>query len=131
MLDVETLMKVVVPALPFLYNARDKAIDGALKKMGEDSWGLAKGVWAKLWPQVEVSPLVIAAIDGVLVEPDDADRQVVLKMALKDLLASNPELAKELAELLKSAKPLPTTQVNIKSKGDKNTIVGINHGSIR
>jgi hypothetical protein len=128
--DVETLTKFLVPALPFLYKAGDKAMDGALNKLGEDGWAVAKGLWAKLWPQAKLTPVIVAAIDGVLIEPDDADRQVVLKMALKDLLASNPELAQELAELLKSAKPLPTTQVTINSKGNKNTIVGINHGSI-
>jgi hypothetical protein len=130
MVDPKVLMDYLVPVLPFLYKASDKMLDGALDKVGEDGWDLAKKLWSKLWPPVAAEPVAVAAIDGVLLEPENSDRQVVLKMALQDLLQKNPQLAQELADLLRTAQPQPTVSVTIKSKGNNNVNTGINNGVI-
>jgi uncharacterized protein YneF (UPF0154 family) len=99
-MDITVLMQILAPALPFLLKAGDKALDGAITKIGEDSWGKAKGVWSKLSPKVENDPAVKKAVEKVAADPENPDRQIALKVALTDLLDENPDLVKELVKLM-------------------------------
>jgi hypothetical protein len=130
MINVDALTQFLAPALPILLKVTDKATDGALTKIGEDAWDSVKGLWKKLWPKVEGDPVALAAANKLAAAPENLDRQLVLKMALQDLLDRDPALAQELADLWKAAKPAPTIQVEIKSKGNNNTNVGVNYGTM-
>ena len=99
-MDITALMQILAPALPFLLKAGDKALDGAITKIGEDSWDKAKGLWSKLSPKVENDPAVKKAAEKVAADPENPDRQVALKVALTDLLDENPDLVEELVKLM-------------------------------
>lgn len=104
-MDVAALIQILAPALPFLVKVGDKAFDGAIAKMGEDSWDKAKGLWNKLSPKVESDPIVKNAAENVAADPENADRQTVLKIALGDLLVKYPDLVAELVKLMETDSP--------------------------
>jgi hypothetical protein len=130
MVDVALLLRFLAPALPFLLKVGDKAMDGAITKMGEDAWDRSKRIWDKLLPKVEKYAVAKDAVTKVAMEPDNLDRQIVLKMALQDLLKNHPELGQDLANLLRDEKSLPSIAVEINSTGNHNVNVGVNYGQM-
>lgn len=127
MIDITLLMQILTPALPILQMVGNKATESAAQKAGGDLW---EKVWKKLSPKVEADAAAKKAIEKAAKEPENADRLSALKMALQDLLEEHPDLAKELAELVKDVKPEPTIQVKIHSQGDHNQNVGVNYGQM-
>ena len=129
MLDIAVLLQILTPALPFLVKVGGKATEGAGQKIGEDVWAKAKAVWIKLSPKVEADPVAKKAVEKVANDLENADRLTAAKLALQDLLEEHPDLAKELAELLRDA---PTQadgiQVNQSVQGNQNQTIGVMQG---
>ncbi|NEO50455.1 MAG: hypothetical protein F6K55_42765 [Moorea sp. SIO4A3] len=99
-MDSALLVKFLAPCLPFLLKAGNKVVEGALQTLGEDVWRKATAVWGKLQPKLEAKPLAKGAVEELANSPDDPDALDVLQKQLKKLLEQEPELAKDLAELL-------------------------------
>lgn len=129
MLDVAVLLQILTPALPFLVKVGGKASEGVGQKIGEDVWTKAKAIWSKLSPKVDADPVAKKAVEKVANDLENADRLTAAKLALQDLLEEHPDLAKELAELLKDA---PTQadgiQVNQSVQGNQNQTIGVMQG---
>ena len=125
MVDVAVLMQFLAPALPFLVKAGDKALDGAITKMGEDAWDTAKAIWERLLPKVETDPTMKKAVEKAVIDPENADRQTSFRLALQDFLEENPNLANDLEQLLEEK--LPT--VGVQQKAVTQTIGKMDGGS--
>jgi hypothetical protein len=100
-MDPITLATAAVAALaPYLGKAAEKfagaAGDAAWKKAGE----LYDGLKARLagHPAAE-------ALNDLAQEPDNADAQGALRQALRKLITSDPDFARELAALTQDAAP--------------------------
>jgi hypothetical protein len=124
-MDFTVLIQILAPALPFLVKVGDKALDGAIAKMGEDSWEKAKGLWSKLSPKVENDPSVKKAAEKVAADPENADRRTALKVALEDLLADHPDLMADLVKLME----VEASNGGQIQKQVSQTIGSLNHGS--
>lgn len=124
-MDITALMQILAPALPFLVKVGDKAMDGAIAKMGEDSWDKAKGLWSKLSSNVESDPVVKNAAEKVAADPENPDRQTVFKIALGDLLEKCPDLVAELVKLME----VGTSNGGQVQKQVSQSIGSLDHGS--
>jgi hypothetical protein len=134
-MDVNTLVAPVVavlaPAVPYLLGkVRDVAATEAIKKLGKTTWDAAGKVWARLWPKIEAKEGPRQAVEVLATTPDDADAQAALRMHIKKMLAEEPSLAEELAQLLDKAHRAGVTvaaigprSVAIGGRADRATIV--------
>ncbi len=93
----------LVPALPFLVKAGEKGMEKLGEKIGEGVTETAKALWRKLWPAVKANPPAAAAVEEVIVAPDDADAQAALRLQIKKLLAADQDLLAGLAQVLEAA----------------------------
>ncbi|NEO15728.1 MULTISPECIES: hypothetical protein [unclassified Moorena] len=139
-MDSTLLVKFLAPCLPFLLKAGNKVVEGALQTLGEDVWRKATAVWGKLQPKLEAKPLAKGAAEELANSPDDPDALDALQRQLKKLLEQEPELARDLAELLKkkpkeiTEKPgainaggdvlVGTNDQNLNMSGDRNVNIG-------
>lgn len=93
------LVVFLLPFLPYLLKAGEKAAEEAGKKLGADAWEWAKTLWGKLRPNVEAKPSVREAVEDAAAAPDDADAQAALRLQLRKLFADDEALATEMAQL--------------------------------
>lgn len=96
----DTLTIALAPALPFLVSGGEELIRQAGKKLGEEGLELAKKLWGRLWPKIEESPEAQSSARVAAKAPGDEDARAGLRFQLREILAADPELAAELAELL-------------------------------
>lgn len=106
----------LVPALPYLVRAGDKAVEEVGKKIGGEAMDYAKRLWARLRPKAESTQALQAAISDAAAAPEDEDAQAQLRLQLKKLLADDEQLAKELAEVLADAQKAGVTVI---ASGDR------------
>jgi hypothetical protein len=106
-MDVTTLAKdlavFLIPFLPYLLKAGEKAAEEAGKKLGGDAWDRAKGLWAKLRPKVEAKPAAQEAVQDAAATPNDNDIQAALRLQLRKLLAEDAVLAREIERVWQEA----------------------------
>lgn len=107
------LVQFLTPCLPFLLKLSDKAAEKAAEKVGEDGWGKAKAIWAKLHPRVEAKEAAKEAVVDLAANPEDEDLQTALRVQLKKILDSDPTLAAEVTQLLKEATDTGASGTNI------------------
>jgi hypothetical protein len=105
MLDVTLLAKdittLLVPAIPFLLKGGEKAFEEASKKIGGDTWGLAKSTWEKLTSLSKSNDEVEKAAEEIVNDPSDKDAQAALRFQIKKLLNDAPEeLRQEIYNIL-------------------------------
>jgi hypothetical protein len=127
MIEMAVLLNLLAPAVPFLVGLSSKVGEGAAQSIGTDIWSQVK---AKLGGKLAGHSIAQPAIAQLKQEPENANLQAMVQMALKDLLEKDQGLAAELGELLQGAKPTPTIQVEIESTGDHNKNVGVNYGQM-
>jgi hypothetical protein len=124
-MDVTTLAKdlavFLIPFLPYLLKAGEKAAEEAGKKLGGDAWDRAKGLWAKLRPKVEAKPAAQEAVQDAAAAPNDEDIQAALRLQLRKLLAEDAMLASEIERLWKEAQQKGTTVV---AAGERSVAIG-------
>jgi translation elongation factor EF-G len=117
MIDVIALTQLLSPFLPYLVKLGDKAAEEAAKKVGGDSWEKAKAIWSKLHPKVEAKPAAQEAVADVASTPENEDALGALRQQLKKLIAEDPTLESEIAQLLAQTKPSENAG-NINISGD-------------
>jgi hypothetical protein len=103
-MDIALLLSFLTPCLPFLLNLGDKAAGKAAEKVGEKSLETVGKIWEKLRPKVETKEAAKEAAEDVAKDPENPAFQTVLQVQLEKILAQNPDLAAEVAQLLEEAK---------------------------
>ncbi len=98
----ETVTNLIAPALPFLTSAAaDAASDGA-KALTKEVWQRARQVWAALGKDQQSAGDLERAARVLSAMPDDKDALAGLRAQVKMVLATNQELAAEIAGLVAS-----------------------------
>lgn len=117
-----TLSEVLKPVLPVLVaagtTARDMVTGRAFTAL--ERW--AAGVWQRLRHRATPeSTAVEGAARDVVERPDDPDAAAALRLQLRKLLETDPELAAELAELVEEGR---RTGVLTMAAGSRSVAVG-------
>jgi hypothetical protein len=99
MVEITALISVLTPAIPFLIGVAGKVGEGSAQAIGAEIWNQVK---AKLGNKLAGHDLAKPAIEQLRQEPDNKNLNVIVQMALKDLLEKDRGLAAELDALLKS-----------------------------
>ena len=111
----------LVPLLPYLLKAGEKAAEETGKTVAGQSWEWAKSLWTKLKPQVEAKPAALEAAQDVARAPEDEDLQVTLRVQLKKLLTEDESLAEEVSRWLEQGKAAGNT---VTVSGERNIAIG-------
>lgn len=117
----QALTTTLIPVLPYLLKAGEKASEEAGKKIAGDSWEYAKDLWAKLRPKVDAKPAALEAANDAARAPDDIDAQAALRLQLRKLLAEDKALATDLAQWWESVR---AAGVNVTAAGDRSVAIG-------
>lgn len=104
----------IVPLMPYLFKAGEKAAEEAGKKVGGETWEWAKGLWAKLRPNVEAKPAALEAAHDVAQTPENEDAQAALRLQLKKLLSEDNALAQEVAQMMRQ----PAASITVAASGE-------------
>ena len=94
------LTTFLAPFLPYLLKKGEQAADAAIERFGEAAWKRAQALWGKLRPKVEDKEAAREATGDVAAAPDDELARSALQLQLRKLVADDPDLAAELAEML-------------------------------
>src|SRR5215208_2057597 len=114
---------VLVPLLPYLLKAVEKAAEEPGKAVAGQSWEWAKSLWTKLQPKVEANPAALVAAQDVAETPEDKDLQAVLRVQLKKLLTEDQSLAEEVSRWLEQGK---ASGINVSASGERSVAIGGN-----
>ena len=80
------LTTFLAPFLPFLIRQGEQAAQAAIDRFGAAAWKRAQKLWARLRPKVE--------------EKEAALARAALQLQLRKLVGDDPDLGRELAEML-------------------------------
>lgn len=116
-----SLTTALVPLLPYLLKAGEKAAEETGKAVADQSWEWAKSLWTKLKPEVEAKPAALEAAQDVARAPEDEDLQAVLRVQLKKLLTEDQSLAEEVRRWLEQGKAAGNT---VTVSGERNIAIG-------
>lgn len=94
------LTTFLAPFLPYLLKKGEQAADAAIERFGEAAWERAQALWGKLRPKVDDKEAAREATEDVAAAPDDELARSALQLQLRKLIADDPDLAGDLAELL-------------------------------
>ncbi len=126
-MDIGTLAGSVttalVPLLPYLLKAGEKAAEETGKNVAGQSWEWAKSLWTKLKPKVEANPAALVAAQDVAQAPEDEDLRAVMRVQLKKLLTEDQSLAEEVSRLLEQGK---AAGINVTASGERSVAIGGN-----
>jgi len=104
MMDIALLAKdvttMVLPLMPFLVKAGEKAAEMAAQEIGKEGWEKAKALWQRLWQGREEKEAVAEAVQEVINHPKDEDAVAALRLQIKKVLSEDAGLAGEIKELL-------------------------------
>ncbi|HEX6902301.1 MAG TPA: hypothetical protein VF789_21465 [Thermoanaerobaculia bacterium] len=120
-MDAKTLADAITillaPALPYLVSGGGELVKEAGKALGENAPEILKSLWSKLRPKVEEKPVAAEAVEEVAKAPEDADAQGALRIQLRKILESDPELAAEIAGLVKEAQAAASYNATVTGGG--------------
>jgi len=116
-----SLTTALVPLLPYLLKAGEKAAEETGKKAVDQSLEWAKSIWTKLKPGVEAKPAALEAAQDVAQAPENEDLQVALRVQLKKLLTEDQSLAEEVSRWLQQGKAAGNT---VTVSGERNIAIG-------
>ena len=126
-MDIVTLANSVttalVPLLPYLLKAGEKAAEETGKTVAGQSWEWAKSLWTKLKPKVEAKEAALEAAHDVALAPEDQDAQATFRQQLKKLLAEDQSLAEEVSRWLDQGKAAGLT---VTASGERSVAIGGN-----
>jgi hypothetical protein len=111
----------LVPLLPYLLKAGEKAAEETGKAVAGQSWEWAKSLWTKLQPKVEAKPGALEAVRDVAQSPGDEELQTALRVQLRKLLTEDQSLAEEVSRWLDQGK---AAGINVAISGDRNVAIG-------
>ena len=118
-----SLTTVLVPLLPYLLKAGEKAAEETGKKVAGESLEWAKSLWVKLKPKVEAKPAALEAAEDAAQTPDDEDAQAALRVQLKKLLTEDQSLAEEVSRWLEQGK---AAGITVTAFGERSVAIGGN-----
>lgn len=116
-----SLTTVLVPLLPYLLKAGEKAAEETGKTVVGQSWEWAKSLWTKLQPKVEAKESALEAAKDVAQAPEDEDLQATLRVQLKKLLTEDQSLAEEVSRWLDQGK---AAGINVSAIGERSVAIG-------
>ena len=111
----------LVPLLPYLLKAGEKAAEETGKTVAGQSWDWAKSLWTKLQPKVEAKEAALEAVQDVAQEPEDQYAQAAFRQQLKKLLTEDQALAEEVGHWLEKGKAAGT---NATASGERSVAIG-------
>jgi hypothetical protein len=124
-MDIGALASLVttalVPLLPYLLKAGEKAAEETGKTVAGQSWEWAKSLWTKLKPKVEAKPAALEAAQDVAQSPEDEDLQATLRVQLKKLLTEDQSLAEDVSRWLEEGK---AAGINVSAIGERSVAIG-------
>lgn len=112
---------VLVPLLPYLLKAGEKAAEETGKTVAGQSWEWAKSLWTKLAPKVEAKSGALEAAKDAAQAPEDEDLQAALRVQLKKLLTEDQSLAEEVSRWLEQGK---AAGINVSAIGERSVAIG-------
>lgn len=113
-----SLTTALVPFLPYLLKAGEKAAEETGQAVADKGLELAKSLWSKLRSKVEAKPAALEAAEDVVRTPDDEDAQATLRQQFKKLLAEDQSLAEEVRRSLEGA------GTTVTASGDRSVAIG-------
>jgi hypothetical protein len=116
-----SLTTALVPLLPYLLKAGEKAAEETGKTVAGQSWEWGKSLWSKLKPKVEAKPAALEAAQDVAHAPEDEDLQTVLRVQLQKLLTEDQSLADEVSRWLEQGK---AAGITVTASGERSVAIG-------
>jgi hypothetical protein len=116
-----SLTTALVPLLPYLLKAGEKAAEETGKTVAGQSLEWAKSLWTKLKPKVDAKPAALEAAQDAAQAPDDADAQAALRMQLKKLLTEDRSLAEEVSRWLEQGR---AAGITVTASGERSVAIG-------
>ena len=114
--------EIVAFIAPLLVKLRDKAGEEAGKQLGSHLFAPLTAIQNRLFQK---KPLLKESIEAVQAHPNDADYAAALRVELKELLANDPELLAEIAQL-KQQTPQPQTSATLLAQDESSINIGDN-----
>ena len=116
-----SLTTVLVPLLPYLLKAGEKAAEETGKAAVNQSLEWGKSLWSKLKSKVEAKPDALEAAQEIAQSPEDQDAQAALRRHLRKLLTEDQSLAEEVSRWLEQGKAAGVTMTVL---GERNVVIG-------
>ena len=120
-LIADSLTNTLVPLLPYLLKAGEKAAEETGKTVTGESWEWAKSLWLKLKPKVEAKQAALELAEDVAQAPEDEDARAVFRQQLKKLLTEDQSLAQEVSRWLEQGK---AAGINVSAAGERSVAIG-------
>jgi hypothetical protein len=116
-----SLTTALVPLLPYLLKAGEKAAEETGKAVANQSLEWCKSLWSKLKPKVEAKPEALEAAQDIAQSPDDQDAQAAFRRQLKKLLTEDQSLAEEVSRWLEQGK---AAGITVTASGERSVAIG-------
>ena len=127
-MDLVMMAGMAATALaPYLKDILKSAGDTATEEAGQEGYGLAKSLAAKLLPSGDADIITLGLAEECAKAPDDADALKMLELRFKKLMAENDALKAAVEKLLAEAQAKGATGgVGQTVKGNRNIVIGGN-----
>ena len=116
-----SLSAALVPLLPYLLKAGEKAAEETGKAVAVQSLEHVKSLWTKLKPKVEAKPAALEAAQDAAQSPEDQDAQAAFRQQLKKLLIEDQSLAEEVSRWLDTGR---AAGINVSATGERSVAIG-------
>jgi hypothetical protein len=100
-----SVLSLLAPALPYLVKVGTDVTEATRKTLVDKIGKGAADVACKAWSRINGSPSAKEAAVQVAADPKDTEKQIELKVRVKDLLKADSAFATELKQLLDAADP--------------------------
>jgi hypothetical protein len=111
----------LVPLLPYLLKAGEKAAEETGKAAANQSLEWGKSLWSKLKPKVEAKEAALEAAQDVAHAPEDKNLQIALQVQLQKLLTQDQLLAEEVSGWLEQGK---AAGITVTASGERSVAIG-------
>ena len=116
----------LIPLLPYLLKAGEKAAEETGKNIAGQSWEWTKSLWTKLKPKVEAKPGALEVAQDASQAPEDQDAQAAFRQVLKKMLTEDQSLAEEVNRWLEQGK---AAGIVVSAAGERSVAIGGNVSS--
>jgi hypothetical protein len=123
-MDIAALTAFLAPLLPRLLQLGERVGDAITQRAGDEVFGFASRIWARLRGKVEEKEAAREAVADVARDPEDEDLVTVLRVQLKKLLTEDEELAAEVARIWAEASASGATGTTVTASGAGSVAIG-------
>ena len=123
-MDIAALTAFLAPLLPRLLDIGGRLGDAITERVGDEVYGFASRIWARLRGKVEEKESAKEAVEDVARDPSDEDLQTVLRIQLKKLLAEDEALAADVSRIWSEAQAAGAVTVTVTASGAGSVAVG-------